>query len=385
MNRVSVVVAVRDGRPFLLRCLQSVLAQLSPGDQLLVGDDGSRDGTPELLSALSGRLHWVRKERAQGKAATLNTLLPLAEGEIIFELDTDDWLDPGALDHYRAALASLPGEVACVTGDRVYHYWGEGSTEYRWGQPDLERYQFLLGKQVPGPRVYRRSALIEVGGWPSDYPSNGRLYEDYALLLRLLDGYKLAYQPGFFYHVGVRRQGTTHRHRRCWGAISRYLANCALVRWGDQLRMMRETGGRRRLRPVRPETGPAFSLWRTDGSYVLPSLAYQTYTGWELATKAPDRPGLVRLDLSGELWLEPDALERLAQTLPPVGAFRAARIPVRWLEAGRKRALTDLGCFWERRVRGGGARGLVTLPLPPVATRIIDRRRPPGRRWPGQG
>jgi glycosyltransferase involved in cell wall biosynthesis len=91
---VSVVMATYNGKPYLAEQLQSVLGQLLPGDELIIVDDGSRDGTPELAEALqSAFVQVVRNPRNLGVLASFERGLSMASREIIFLCDQDDvWL-----------------------------------------------------------------------------------------------------------------------------------------------------------------------------------------------------------------------------------------------------------------------------------------------------
>jgi hypothetical protein len=117
---VSAVIATYNFERFIGRALDSVLAQDWPAEALdiVVVDDGSTDGTPELLRAYTERhpnVRYIRKENG-GHLSTFNAGIGAARGDYIALLDGDDeWL-PGKIAAQVALLEARP-EVGLVHGD----------------------------------------------------------------------------------------------------------------------------------------------------------------------------------------------------------------------------------------------------------------------------
>jgi glycosyltransferase involved in cell wall biosynthesis len=95
---VSVVIDTCNHEAFIGEAITSVLQQEYQlgAVEVLVVDDGSRDGTATQLSAFTDRVRIVRKENA-GQASALNLGVTLAKGDIIAFLDGDDWWRPRKL------------------------------------------------------------------------------------------------------------------------------------------------------------------------------------------------------------------------------------------------------------------------------------------------
>lgn len=91
---VSVVMATYNGEQYLKEQIDSVLAELKPGDELIVVDDASSDGTLMLLSSLTWPdLHVLQNPHNIGVLRTFERGLMLASGDVIFLCDQDDvWL-----------------------------------------------------------------------------------------------------------------------------------------------------------------------------------------------------------------------------------------------------------------------------------------------------
>jgi glycosyltransferase involved in cell wall biosynthesis len=101
-------------RAHTLPTLKASLDSQSFGDfEWLIVDDGSTDGTPELMAtwdvAGDARFRHIRTANG-GKHRALNQGIPLARGEWTFVVDSDDWLPPGALGRISGAIPSAKAD-----------------------------------------------------------------------------------------------------------------------------------------------------------------------------------------------------------------------------------------------------------------------------------
>lgn len=101
MPSVSVVIVARNEAHQLARCIESVRPL---ADEILVGDSGSDDGTPELARSLGATVHLLEWK---GFAATKNELNSYAKCDYILSLDADEVLD----EAMRQALLRLKPEL----------------------------------------------------------------------------------------------------------------------------------------------------------------------------------------------------------------------------------------------------------------------------------
>lgn len=104
---VSVVMATYNGEQYLKEQLDSVLAELQPGDELIVVDDASRDGTAGLLGCVTWpTFRIVQNPSNIGVLQTFERGLMLATGDVVFLCDQDDiWL-PGKRAAFINAFAA---------------------------------------------------------------------------------------------------------------------------------------------------------------------------------------------------------------------------------------------------------------------------------------
>lgn len=119
---VSVVMPMYNAERFLRRPVESVLAQRHGDLELLVVDDGSRDGSVALVEDYARRdrrVHLIRSPRNGGVAAARNQALDAATGRYIAFLDSDDWWHPDKLAIQLAALRDGPAAVTYSAYQRV--------------------------------------------------------------------------------------------------------------------------------------------------------------------------------------------------------------------------------------------------------------------------
>jgi glycosyltransferase involved in cell wall biosynthesis len=111
---ISVIVPVYNGERYLREALDSILAQTYRPLKIIVADDGSTDGTPEVAAAYGERITYLRQSN-QGYAAAKNLGLSAAEGDFIAFLDDDDVWHPEKLMRQMARLRERPEIGLCFT------------------------------------------------------------------------------------------------------------------------------------------------------------------------------------------------------------------------------------------------------------------------------
>jgi glycosyltransferase involved in cell wall biosynthesis len=122
--RVSVIVPIYNQAPFIRETVDSVLAQDHPNVELVLSDDGSTDGTAEILGAYGedepDRVVVVRRERNTGIAGAFNRALDAHTGDYIAWLGGDDVMLPGKLSRQVAELEAAPAAVGCCHDAEVF-------------------------------------------------------------------------------------------------------------------------------------------------------------------------------------------------------------------------------------------------------------------------
>jgi len=168
MPKVSIILPTFNRADTLPRALRSVQAQTWQDWELIVVDDGSTDGTAELLSGFDPRLVLIQQAN-QGVTRARNTALQHCRGEFIAFLDSDDeWL-PFHLELCLAFLSAHPEAqvVSCALTEDfgrnrlVNHYQVElrdwypaaarlvGSRQFKLPAGETDYYQTIYDQRVP--------------------------------------------------------------------------------------------------------------------------------------------------------------------------------------------------------------------------------------------
>lgn len=173
---VSVVIAAFNEAKVISRTIDAVLSSHYAPLDIVVIDDGSRDGTADEVERRFGLFPNVRvlRQANAGKAAALNHGISLATGEILIALDADTLFLPDTIEKLvRRFRDPMVGAVAgnVKVGNRInpLTYWQ--AIEYVTSQNlDRRAYSFLNSVSVvPGAvGAWRREAILQAGGYTTD-------------------------------------------------------------------------------------------------------------------------------------------------------------------------------------------------------------------------
>ncbi|MFO1484614.1 MAG: glycosyltransferase family A protein [Verrucomicrobiaceae bacterium] len=186
---ISVLMPVRDARETVMTAVESVQGQSFTDWELVIVDDGSRDGTTELLTQLAKadvRVVLIQQQ-PKGIAEALQRGCDACRGEFIARMDADDVMDARRLELQRAFLAGNDGcgLVSC----RVKFGGTEAgyAAHVDWVNSLMTRDDMSLRRFVEAPVahpsvMFRRELIAKHGGYRAgDFP------EDYELWLRWLE------------------------------------------------------------------------------------------------------------------------------------------------------------------------------------------------------
>jgi hypothetical protein len=113
-DRISIIVPFYNAESTLETCVQSVLLQTWDNWELLLVDDGSADGSPDLADTLAdsdGRIR-VRHTENHGVSRARNEGLKMAGGRYVTFLDADDRMAPDMLKKLHAVIIKSGAEIA---------------------------------------------------------------------------------------------------------------------------------------------------------------------------------------------------------------------------------------------------------------------------------
>lgn len=161
-----------------VRVVLERLASL-PVDEVVVADNGSSDGTPELILQAGGNVTLLMLDSNLGVAAR-NLAVKRARSELILMLDDDSYPLPGTVEHLVAAFDRQPG--LGIAGARVIDVDAEGKAlgdgtgpgSFDWylrprGRRDAPPEGFPASFFAQGACVIRRTAFLDVGGCFAPY------------------------------------------------------------------------------------------------------------------------------------------------------------------------------------------------------------------------
>ncbi|MFP6899961.1 MAG: glycosyltransferase family A protein [Opitutales bacterium] len=239
--KVSVVIPTFDRREVLPRAVDSVLTQTFSDWELIVVDDGSSDGTAEMVERDYHDARLLLQDN-RGVGAARNAGIAEARGEWVALLDSDDaWL-PEKLERQMQALEAESGYRLCHT-DEIWIRDGQRVNPMdKYAKAGGRIYQMCLPLCCISPSsvVIHRDLLSEMGGFDETF----EVCEDYDLWLRVT-----AREPVLFVGEKLLVKHGGHEDqlsRRHWGmdrfrvrALQRILDE-GLVAGEDELRT-RET------------------------------------------------------------------------------------------------------------------------------------------------
>lgn len=220
---VSVIIIFLDEERFLGESIESVLTQDYPSWELLLVDDGSTDGSPDVARTYAERdprirylTHPGRENR--GMSASRNLGLRESRGEYVAFLDADDTYMPDRLSRHVAVLAAHPG--IGMTGSGYIRWFADGSPGSRvreharpfvaagdlvWQPPT----GLTIVTSVPYLNMgtcsltVRRRVALEAGGFEDSFRG---LYEDQVFASKILARYPVyvlqAYLARYRHHAG---------------------------------------------------------------------------------------------------------------------------------------------------------------------------------------
>lgn len=202
--RVSVIMPLFNKAPYVKKTVESVLVQSFLNWELIVVDDGSTDGSPQVVLDLADDRCHVYSQGNLGVSAARNSGVRLAKGELLAFLDADDWWDADFLKEMVAFAETYPEASLWACN---YWYAKRGKTRVAVKQ-DTGYFDypesFLRNDAMPvwtGAVLLRKDAFEQVEGFPVGI----KLGEDFLLWSKVALKHKLAFmnKPLAYYNNDV--------------------------------------------------------------------------------------------------------------------------------------------------------------------------------------
>jgi Glycosyl transferase family 2 len=173
-SSIAVVIPVYDREHVIGRALDSVLSQRRRPDEILVIDDGSTDGTTEVVRSYGDTVRLLERPH-RGVSVARNVGVNEATSAFVAFLDSDDFWEPDHLERMTEAIAATAGSASLYFSDlRLDPTYGGGSV---WAQCGFEPNgpfelreadkEWLFASRQPimiPASVVRRDDYVSVGG-----------------------------------------------------------------------------------------------------------------------------------------------------------------------------------------------------------------------------
>lgn len=108
---ISVCIATYNGEKYLERQIRSILPQLAADDEIVISDDGSEDGTLEVIDAIGDKRIRVLEGPKRGLIKNFEHAIKAAKGEVIFLCDQDDEWHPNKVGRVMEAFTNTSCKV----------------------------------------------------------------------------------------------------------------------------------------------------------------------------------------------------------------------------------------------------------------------------------
>jgi glycosyltransferase involved in cell wall biosynthesis len=182
MPKVSICIPTYSRKNYLKETLESVFAQIYKDYEVVVVDDGSTDGTDQMIKQRNYPLRYFWQEN-QGEPVARNKLIDLAEGEYITFIDSDDLLLPYAVEELMNLVEYKGSDVVAYSS---YIGIDERGTEVKRkphklpsGHIAADLFEYIYVHSCG--TICRKKLLEEAGGFDVSLP----VCSPYALWLKL--------------------------------------------------------------------------------------------------------------------------------------------------------------------------------------------------------
>jgi glycosyltransferase involved in cell wall biosynthesis len=192
MTKVTFYIPCYNAEKTIRECLESIIGQTYPIDEIIVIDDGCLDKTVDIVLKYPVRV--IRHSGNKGLAASRNTAFREAKNEFVASLDADctahpEWLERLMLSFSNDNIAGAGGMLIEKYSQTPADKWRSAHMAQMWGEEFIQDPPFLYGSNA----VFRKKAVLSVGMYNEIFRNN---HEDVNLAMLIYDkGYSLIYDP----------------------------------------------------------------------------------------------------------------------------------------------------------------------------------------------
>lgn len=193
-HKISVIMPVYNGMPYLKEAIASILKQTYKNFELIIVNDASKDSTLKYLNSLKDkRIKIINNKKNIGLAKSLNIALKKAKGEYIARMDADDISLPNRLKHQLAFLEKNSAIDLCGTWADIIDENNKiiGEKKYPSTPEKVKKALSLYTAIIHPTFMGRKKLFLQLNGYNPKYD----FAEDYDFLMRSRKNFKLTNIP----------------------------------------------------------------------------------------------------------------------------------------------------------------------------------------------
>lgn len=201
---VSVVVPVYNAEAYLAETLDSILASTYQDIEVILVNDGSRDGSAEICKRYAkadSRVIYIEQPNT-GVVAARNHAISKAKGVYILPVDSDDCIAPTYIEKAVAVMES-DNEMGIVYCEAAFF----GCRSGIWKLPTYSLEEMLYNNVIFATALFRREDWVAVGGYK---PCMDSYCEDYEFWLSVIERGRRVYRlPETLFYYRIRKGSRT--------------------------------------------------------------------------------------------------------------------------------------------------------------------------------
>lgn len=211
---VSIIVPVYKVKPYLEKCINSIVSQTYQNLEVFLVDDGSPDDCGDICEQYAKKYSYIQviHQKNQGQAAARNNAAKLATGDFIVFVDSDDFVEQDCVEYLVGLQQKYDADMAI--GGFYYLYEGKippkrSVEENDWVMDATEaliRMNYNKGcGATPWAKIYKRETILN-----NPFPE-GQIYEDLAVLYKIIGDCKTVAMGNRRIYYWLQRTGSTMR------------------------------------------------------------------------------------------------------------------------------------------------------------------------------
>lgn len=133
MTKISVIIPVYNTEKYLPKCIESVITQTFTDIEIIIINDASTDNSLSIIQKFAysdKRLKYINFEENKGVSVARNCGIDMSNGEYLFFLDSDDWIEKDYLEVMLKTIEDTDAQI--VMNKNVYSYIDEKSYPYNF-------------------------------------------------------------------------------------------------------------------------------------------------------------------------------------------------------------------------------------------------------------